>query len=349
MDDLVQNTRNRKDEHIRINLNEDVHSTLTTGFDAYHFLNNALPEIDLVAIDLHTKFLGKNLSAPLLISSMTGGTREGFEINQNLAMAAERAGIAMGLGSQRAGLESVESAKTFSLRKWAPNLFILANIGAIQLNHGYGLEECKRAVGMAEANALILHLNALQEALQPEGQTNFSGLAKKIEAICKGLDVPVVVKEVGWGISAKTARVLNDLGVACVDVAGAGGTSWSQVERYRNTSESRVRISSHFRDWGIPTAEAVHAIHIDQPTLPIIASGGLRKGLDLAKSIALGATLGGIAGGFLKAATRSSEAVSELIDEVLLELRITMFALGVAHLTDLRETPIQKRSGVIHD
>ncbi len=343
MEEPIQNTQNRKDEHIQINLHEDVRSTSTNGFDSYHYLNNALPELDLNKIDTQARFLGRQLSAPLFISSMTGGTPEGFEINVNLAKAAEHAGIAMGLGSQRAGLESPEVAQTFSLRKWAPNLFIMANIGAIQLNNGYGLEECKRAVGMAEANALILHLNPLQEALQPEGQTNFAGLARKIENICKNLDVPVVVKEVGWGISAKTARALSNLGVACVDVAGAGGTSWSQVEKFRNTSDARVRISSHFQDWGIPTAEAVHAIHVDQPSLTLIASGGLRKGLDLAKSISLGANLGGIAGGFLKAATVSCEAVKSVIDEILLELRITMFAVGAANMEDLRNTPILHR------
>jgi isopentenyl-diphosphate delta-isomerase len=343
MDDLIQNTQNRKDDHIRINLNDDVRSTSSNGFDNYYFLNNALPELDLEKVDTKIRFLEKELSAPLLISSMTGGTAEGLEINKNLAIAAEHAGIAMGLGSQRAGLESSEVAKTYSIRKWAPNLFIMANVGAIQLNYGYGIEECKRAVAMAEANALILHLNPLQEALQPEGQTNFAGLARKIENICKSLEVPVIIKEVGWGISAKTARALFNLGVACVDVAGAGGTSWSQVEKYRNTSEARVRISSHFQDWGIPTAEALHAIHVDQPTLALIASGGLRKGLDLAKSVALGASLGGIAGGFLKAATVSSEAVKAVIDEVLLELRITMFAVGAATIAELKNTPILRR------
>ena len=196
---------------------------------------------------------------------------------------------------------------------------------------------------MAEANALILHFNPLQEALQPEGQTNFNGLANKIESICTKIGVPVIAKEVGWGISVEAAKKLVGLGVACIDVAGAGGTSWSQVEKYRNETDERIRISSHFQDWGIPTVEAVREVNKALPDIPIIASGGLIKGLDLAKSLALGASAGGIAGGFLKAATQSSEAVTKLIDEVLLELRITMFAAGVANIDGLKKTPLHKR------
>lgn len=344
MDDLIRQTKNRKTDHININLNKDVQSALSAGFDQFHFVHNPLPELNMAEIDLGCVFLGKNVKAPLLISSMTGGTSEGLKININLAEAAEAKGIAMGLGSQRAGLESPDVAQTFNLRKWAPTIPIYANLGAVQLNYGCGLDECKRVVEMAQADALILHLNPLQEALQPEGQTHFAGLAKKIEMICKNVGVPVIAKEVGWGISAPAARKLLNLGVACIDVAGAGGTSWSQVEKYRNNAEERIRISSHFQDWGLPTAMAVKEVCTALPGIPVIASGGLRKGLDLAKSLALGASMGGIAGGFLEAATRSSDAVASLIDEILLELRIAMFAIGAADIKVLKKSSIHRQT-----
>jgi len=343
MDDSIDQTKNRKQDHIDINLTRDVRSSLSTEFDRFHFEHEPLPEINLSDVNMDCTFLGHFLNAPLLISSMTGGTAEGLKINIHLAEAAEARGIALALGSGRAGLDSPESAKTYHLRKWAPTIPIYANLGAIQLNNGCGLDECRRVIDMAEANALILHFNPLQEALQPEGQTNFAGLAKKIELICSKLDVPVIAKEVGWGISAKAARTLVNLGVACIDVAGAGGTSWSQVEKYRNDSEERIRISSHFRDWGLSTAEAVREVNIALPNIPVIASGGLRNGLDLAKSLALGASVGGMAGGFLKAATLSAEAVEKVIDEMLLELRITMFAVGAGDLLLLKKTSIHKK------
>lgn len=344
MDDSFRQTNNRKQDHININLTKDVDSALSTGFDQYHFEHNPIPEIDLQNISLAGTFLGLSINAPLMISSMTGGTTDAMKINVNLAIAAESRGIALGLGSGRIGLDSEEAAKTFQLRKWAPTIPIFANLGAIQLNNGCGLDECKRVVEMAEANALILHFNPLQEALQPEGQTNFAGLAAKIELICSKLGVPVIAKEVGWGIPVKAARAFIQTGVSCIDVAGAGGTSWSQVEKYRNVTEERIRISSHFKDWGIPTAEAVREICIALPNIAVIASGGLRKGLDIAKSLALGASMGGIAGGFLKAATLSSDAVIGMIDEILLELKIAMFAVGAGDLKTLKATPVFKRS-----
>ncbi|MCX6054994.1 MAG: type 2 isopentenyl-diphosphate Delta-isomerase [Chloroflexi bacterium] len=344
MDDFGRYTQNRKQDHIRINLEEDVSSLLNTGFEKFYFKNVSIPEVDLQAIDTTCSFLGYSLNMPLMISSMTGGTAEGLKINSNLARAAEYTGIALGLGSQRAGLESIEIAQSFNLREWSPNIPIFANLGAIQLNNGYGLDDCKRVVEMAKANALILHFNPLQEALQPEGQTNFSGLLRKVENICKRVGVPVIAKEVGWGISEEVAKTLINIGIQCIDVAGAGGTSWSQVEKYRNTTEERIRISSHFQNWGIPTAQAIQALSIKIPGIPLICSGGLRKGMDLAKGIALGASIGGIAGGLLKAATQSSDAVISMINEILLELRITMFATGAGDIGQLKKTMIQKRS-----
>jgi isopentenyl-diphosphate Delta-isomerase len=347
MDDSPRLTKNRKQDHIEINLRKDVQSLLTSGFELYHFEHDPLPEIDLKNISIVCDFLGKSIQAPILVSSMTGGTSEGMKINKNLAEAAQLRGIALALGSGRAGLDSEEAAKTYQLRKWAPSIPIYANLGAIQLNYGCGVDECKRVVEMAGADALILHLNSLQEALQPEGQTNFGGLEKKIEMVCKALEVPVIAKEVGWGINGKAARTLVNAGVSCIDVAGAGGTSWSEVEKHRNESEERIRISSHFQDWGTPTAEAVRDVCMELPNIPVIASGGLRKGLDIAKSLALGASMGGIAGGFLKAAAQSSEEVIRMIDELILELRIVMFAVGAGTVKEMKQIPIHKWT--IHD
>ena len=284
---------NRKADHIRINLDEDVgFDRLTVGFENYRFIHQALPELNLKEVDLSTRLFGKTLKAPLLISSMTGGTEQAWQINLNLARAAQQYGVAMGLGSQRAGLVRPETARTFKVRSVAPDILLFANLGAVQFNYGYGLDECKRAVEMIEADALVLHLNPLQEAVQPEGDVDFSGLAKKIEAVCRAIKVPVIGKEVGWGISEQAARMLADAGVAAIDIAGSGGTSWSQVELFRAPDELHKRVAAAFRDWGIPTSESIQMVKRAAPRLPIIASGGLRSGLDLAKAIALGASLG---------------------------------------------------------
>lgn len=332
----------RKADHIRINLDQDVSSSLTTGLERYHFIHQAVPELDLAQVDTATTLLGKRLSAPLLISSMTGGTPRAREINQRLARAAQAYGIAMGVGSQRAGLFHPELAETFRVRDVAPNILLLANLGAVQLNYGYDVEHCREAVDMIGADALILHLNPLQEAVQPEGNTNFSGLLDKIEAICRMLGVPVIAKEVGWGISEQAARQLASAGIAAIDVAGGGGTSWSEVEKRRATSPAQRRIAGRFRDWGIPTAESILMAKRGAPHLPIIASGGLHGGVDAAKCIALGACAAGIARPFLKAAAQSDEAAGEAVSETIVELRIAMFAAGVASLEALRPTLLLK-------
>lgn len=336
----VTATSSRKADHIRINLEEDVRSSLSTGLERYRFTHQALPELDLEAIDLTQKLFGRALAAPVLISSMTGGTTEAGELNRILAAAAQATGIAMGLGSQRAAIEDAMLAATFQVRQVAPDILLLANLGAIQLNYGYGVEECQRAVEMVNADALILHLNALQEAVQLEGDTHFSGLLAKIEAVCKKLTVPVVAKEVGWGISAQAARQLIDAGIAAIDVAGAGGTSWSQVEMHRATNKSQARLAAAFADWGIPTAESIIQVRQSAPGLPIFASGGIRTGVEIAKSIALGASLGGMAGPFLKAAAISLEQTILTIQEVTRELRLSMFAAGAANLSTLQNTPL---------
>jgi isopentenyl-diphosphate delta-isomerase len=256
----------RKSEHLKITLEQDVQSGLTNGLEHYHFIHEALPELDLEAVDTSLILFGKKLSAPILVSSMTGGTERAKEINQNLAEAAQECGLAMGVGSQRTAIEDPEQIPTYSIvRQVAPDILLFANLGAVQLNYGYGIDECRRAVDMIQANALILHLNPLQEALQTGGNTNFSELAKKIEEICKQLDVPVVVKEVGWGISRNTARILADSGVAAIDVAGAGGTSWSQVEMHRAPDEFSRQLAGTFVNWGIPTARSILNVKIATP------------------------------------------------------------------------------------
>lgn len=333
----VTPTSERKKDHIRINLEQDTSSGLTTNLENYHFQHNAIPELNLDEIATSTTFLGRHLTYPLLISSMTGGTPRAAEINAALAEAAQKHGIAIGLGSQRAAIEDPKLTDTYRIRKIAPDIVILANLGAVQLNYGYGIDTCRRAVGMVEADGLILHLNALQEALQPNGDTHFSGLLKRIEAVCQNLEVPVIAKEVGWGISAEAAVRLVDAGVYAIDVAGAGGTSWSQVERHRAETKAQETQAAIFKTWGIPTADAVVQVHEALPEVPLIASGGLRSGIDIAKCIALGANLCGIAGPFLKAAVQSAESVSDSIRQYANELRTCMFAAGAADLHALRE------------
>jgi isopentenyl-diphosphate delta-isomerase len=334
----------RKNDHIRINLDEDVRSSLTTGLEDYRFIHEALPEFNLDDIDLSQTLFGRNPQIPILISSITGGTEDAARINRVLAEAAQETKIVMGVGSQRAALEDERAADSFRVRRYAPDILLYANLGAVQLNYGYTLDHCKRAVDMIEADALILHLNALQEAVQPEGDTRFAGLAAKIEAICRALPVPVIAKEVGWGISERATRLLADAGVAAIDVAGAGGTSWSEVERFRTQDVRLARVASAFRNWGIPTADSIQMVRRAAPNLRVFASGGLRSGVDIAKSIALGACLGGMAGPFLKAAVISLEETVQTILEVRRELLICMFAAGASNLSQLQQTPLIKTS-----
>lgn len=339
----VTGTVSRKDDHIRINLEEDVQfRSLTTGLERYRFQHTALPELNLADVSLATRIFNKSLSAPLLISSMTGGSERARQINHTLAAAAQAAGIAMGLGSMRAAIERPETANTFQVRAAAPDILLFANLGAVQFNYGYDINQCRRVVELAQADALVLHLNALQEAVQPEGNTNFAGLLKKIEAVCKGLaaeGVPVIAKEVGWGFSRDDARRLAEAGISAIDVAGAGGTSWSQVEMHRAANDHDKRVAAAFIDWGIPTAEAIQNVKEAAPGLTIIASGGLRDGIDVAKCIALGASLGGMASPFLKAAAKSVDDVVQTIDELKRELRIVLFVTGSQNIAALQSKP----------
>ena len=319
-----------------MNLEEDVQSGQATGLNRLQFEHNPLPEIDLADVDGRLTFLGRPLKSPILISSMTGGTPGARRINRTLAEAAQLHGVALGIGSQRAAIETPSLAETFQVRDLAPDILLLANLGAVQLNYGYDASHCRRAVEMIGADALVLHLNALQEALQPEGDTHFGGLLRRIEAVCRALEVPVIAKEVGWGISADAARRLVEAGVAAIDVAGAGGTSWSQVEMHRARDDHQRNLAAAFRAWGLPTADAVRQVREALPDIPLIGSGGLRDGLDIAKCIALGADLGGMAGPFLRSAAVSVEAVSDALRLATAEVRTAMFATGSRTLADLR-------------
>ena len=328
----------RKADHIRINLEEDVSfPNLTTGFEYFRFVHQALPELNLADVETDILVFGKRLQAPLLISSMTGGAEEAGRVNLRLAEAAEAAGVAMGVGSQRVALEDPRQARSFQVRRVAPHILLFANLGAVQLNMGYTVDDCLRAVEMIEADALILHLNPLQEAVQAGGDVRWAGLAKKIEGVCKALPVPVIVKEVGWGVSSQTAQLLADAGVAAIDVAGAGGTSWSQVEYHRSDDPLLRRLARTFADWGISTAESLLMVRETLPDMTLFASGGLRTGIDVAKSIALGADMAGMAAPFLKAAAHSTEAVAAEIEALTTELRVAMFVSGARDLQSLRE------------
>ncbi|MCZ2126969.1 MAG: type 2 isopentenyl-diphosphate Delta-isomerase [Anaerolineales bacterium] len=327
----------RKLDHIKINLEQDVRSALTTGLENYRFVHEALPELDLNRLDTTLNLFGKPLAFPALISSMTGGAEQAQTINLRLAEAAQECGVAMGVGSQRAALEQPEQAATFQVRRAAPDILLFANLGAVQLNYGYGADECRRAVEMIQADALYLHLNPLQEAVQHGGDVNWVGIAKKIEEICKKSEVPVVAKEVGWGFSERTARVLADCGVAAIDVAGAGGTSWSQVEMHRAPDEFSRQLAATFVGWGVPTADAILNVRRAAPHLPVFASGGLKDGLDVAKCVALGASLGGMAGGLLKAAAVSTEKAVEALKLVKRQIEVAMFACGAGTLKDLAD------------
>ena len=334
-------TTNRKNDHIHINLHEDVSfDRLTTGLERYRFVHQALPGLDLAAVSTETDFLGKRLSFPLLIASMTGGSERAAEINHALALAAQEAGIGMGLGSMRAALEHPETAWTYQVRAYAPDILLLANLGAVQLNCGYGPAACQELVDLVEADALVLHLNPLQEALQPEGDTRFGGLVQRIAAVCETLTVPVIVKEVGWGLSEKTTQALIEAGVAALDVAGAGGTSWSQVEMHRSETSGQRDVAAAFRDWGIPTVESLQMARRVSQSLPLIASGGLASGVDLAKALALGADVGAMARPLLRSAASSPETLRRHLTVLARQFRITLFAVGAANVADLRTTPL---------
>jgi isopentenyl-diphosphate Delta-isomerase len=329
-------TASRKDEHLRINVDEDVAAKgIDAGFDDFRLVHRALPDIDLVDVDMRTTFLGSPVGAPLLISCMTGGTEQTRVINERLARVAQRHGLTMGLGSCRVLVEQPDVLCTFDVRGIAPDVPLLANLGAVQLNLGVGVDECRELLRALRADALVLHLNPLQEALQPAGNTAFGGLLLRIGCVCAELGAPVIVKEVGWGISSDVVARLFDAGVAAVDIAGAGGTSWSEVERHRISDPVRARVAAGFAGWGIPTTEALIKAKAVAPDRTIIASGGVRDGIDVAKALTLGAGAVGIAGPLVRAAAAGDDALEETVEVILEELRLAMFCVGARHVGDL--------------
>ncbi len=334
-EDLIQK---RKREHLEISLSPEA-QTGRTGFDSYRFIHNALPEIDFDEIDTSIEFLNKKLAFPFFISSMTGGVAEGERINKNLLGAAEKYGIAMGVGSQRAAIEKEELSHLFGRKSENSKALLFANVGAVQLNYGFSVEKYQRAIDMIEADALILHLNPIQEAVQAEGDRNFKNLLLRIGELVKKMTVPVIVKEVGFGISEDVCRRLFDVGVRIVDTAGWGGTSWSVVEGRRQ--EGNVSIGDLFGEWGIPTTESIKmcrkVAETSKERLIILASGGVRNGVDIAKSLALGADMVGLAAPFGKAALISQEAIEEVIVRLSRELKIAMFGVGAKNIAELKK------------
>ena len=329
----------RKTEHIRLCLTENVEGVnKSTGLEGISFIHNALPEINFDDIQIETSFLNKKMNAPFLVSSMTGGSELATQINQNLAIAAEEKGWAIGLGSTRAFLESDAHKESFLIREQAPNAPLFANLGAVQLNYGYGSEACQRLVDKTGADSLVLHLNSLQEAVQDGGDLNFENLLPKIEKITNALDVPVGVKEVGFGIDGIVAEKLYNAGISYIDVAGAGGTSWSQVEKLRSKDPLKRAAAEAFNNWGLPTKDCIVSVRSKLPDVKLVASGGMKTGVDAAKAITIGADVIGFARQLLQAATESDEAVIQTMSQIELELKMTMFGIGVKNLDELKHT-----------
>ncbi len=340
---MAEDTGRRKGDHIRICLDKKAQAkNATAGFEDIQLIHHALPEVNKKKIDLSTTFLGKKFSAPIIVGAMTGGTEQAIKINSSIAEAVEKLGLGMGVGSQRAAIEKKELEKTYSVaRKKAPHAFLIANIGGVQLVHGYGLKEVKKVVEMIDADAVAIHLNALQEAVQPEGQTNFKGILAKISEIADRIETPVIVKETGSGISAEDAKALETAGVKAIDVGGVGGTSFAAVEYFRSNGkkdEIEHFLGETFWDWGITTA--VSLIETAQTVkLPIIASGGVRSGTDIAKALALNASLASISQPILQTAVNSTKETENKLSCLIEELRNIMFLVGVEKIVDLSNIP----------
>lgn len=333
----------RKNQHLDIVLGGRGRGGARTGLDRVAFAHVALPELRMDGIDLSLRFLGRRIAAPLLVSSMTGGPARADAINRNLAEACEALGLPLAVGSQRVAIEAGEAGGLGAeLRRLAPSVPLLANFGAAQLNTGFGAAEARRAVEMIGADALIIHLNPLQEAVQPEGDRDWRGLLARIEGLARDLPVPVVAKEVGAGISGAVARRLWEAGVQVIDVAGAGGTSWAAVEAERARTPLQAAVARAFADWGIPTAQAIAEVRAACPDAVVVGSGGIRDGLDVARAIRLGADLAGQASGLLEAATRSAESVAEHFATVTEQLRVACFCTGSKDLAALRTAPLQE-------
>ncbi len=335
-------TRERKSSHLQISVEKDVQArTIKTGFDDIHLIHRALPNLDLHEVDTTAHFFGRRLAAPIVIEAMTGGTADAVGINLSLARAAEEMGIAMGVGSQRAAIEDPKLTHTFKVvREEAPHAFLISNLGAPQLSKGYGLRQAQEAVEMIEADALAIHINPLQEAVQPEGEAHYRGVLEKVGELSSRLAVPIIAKETGAGIAAEEAEALEGAGVRGIDVGGAGGTSWAAVEYYRAKELKdtlRERLGEVFWDWGIPTA--VSLVEARQSTgLTLIASGGVRTGIDAAKAVALGASAVGLAMPLLRPAMEGYERVVRVIQMLVNEFRTAMFLTGSNSIQTLQSS-----------
>jgi len=337
---VLEGETDRKNSHLRICLDEsvDYYDERLNGFARYRLEHDALPEIRKADIDLSVELFGKKLKAPLLIGAMTGGTERAAEINRRLAIAAERCGVGFALGSQRKMLEDPSLIASYSVKKWAPNLPLLfGNVGAVQLNYGVTPKDIRRLVEAVECNVLNLHLNPLQEAIQPEGDTDFRGLVDKIRETISQVGVPVVLKEVGAGISNATLQKIRTLPVAGVETAGVGGTSWSKIESLRTSNSIQKSTGELFATWGVSTAESVIACRNALPDKAVIASGGIRTGIEIAKALVLGADAAAMALPMLKAAEQSIEQAVNAIERVIEELRVTMFVTGSSTISELKK------------
>jgi len=333
----MSETENRKLDHIKIALKESIESKTKTGFEDITLVHRALPEIDKDEINLETKLFGKKFSAPIIIAAMTGGHKKTAKINKNLAIAAEKLNIPMGVGSQRAAIEDKLLEETYSIaRESAPNAFLIGNLGAVQFNNGYTIKEAKKAVKMIKANALAIHLNPTQEALQPEGDYDFKGCLSQIKKL-SGLDVPIIAKETGAGIAREEAKTLKKAGVSALDIGGLGGTSFAAVEYYR-LKENKNR-GKRFWDWGIPTVVSTVET-VENTSLPIISTGGIRNGVEITKALALGATTCGIALPLLEKALKGPEKVIDHLTEIIEEIKITMFLSGANNIAKLRKSDL---------
>jgi len=334
---MAETTGKRKADHIRICLEKKAQARkATAGFEDIQLVHRSLPEVDKEKISLATSFFGKKISAPLIVGAMTGGTEEATKINASIAEAVENLHLGMGVGSQRAAIQDKKLEKTYSVaRKKAPTAFLIANIGGVQLVHGYSIKEIKKAIEMIDADAVAIHLNAVQEALQPEGQTNFKGVLAKIAEIVGELEQPVIVKETGCGISAEDAKALETAGVKAIDVGGVGGTSFAAVEYFRSQKD----MGELFWDWGIPTV--VSLIEATQTVkIPVIASGGVRSGLDIAKSLALNAKLASVCQPVLEAAVKGPEETQELLSRFIADLKTAMFLVGAGNIEGVSKVPL---------
>lgn len=337
--------KKRKSDHIKLALSPKSQIGFA-GFDMYRFVHNALPEIDFGKIDTSTVFLGKKVALPFFVSCMTGGVEKGAMINKNLAIACQAKNIALGVGSQRAAVENKKLTKLFEVRKFAPDIPVMANVGLVQLNYGFGLREIEKIINMVEADALVFHVNPIQEAIQPEGDRNFENLLPKLERIVGKLNVPVIIKEVGFGLSEDVVSRFYNNGINIFDTAGWGGTNWAYIEAKRRSDEND--LGELFSDWGIPTTESIiNCVKVKnkagkESKMVILGSGGVRSGVEIAKCLSLGADLAGIAMPFARAALESSEAVEKLIDKLAYELKVAMLGVGADNLHSLKNIKLDK-------